>query len=275
MPQYSEKDIEILISTMNRTNLDFLFQMLPNDLWKKVNILIIHQSKKNSLISDFQNIKIINSNHFGLSKSRNIGLKNATGKLLYISDDDVIFASDFIENITSGFQQLNSDFIIFQYTKNGKLAKNYPSEKQQNTSWTKLLSSSSVEIVMKREIFLKNQIFFDTHFGINALFGMGEEAIFLADYKKKGSKIGFFPKTITHHDQATTSERTCVKTIYYRCGAIFYRIFGRKYWLWIFIKMTFDLKQNKISLWNTISLFKQAQKGKQDYLALKNGFPKS
>lgn len=275
MPQYSEKDIEILISTMNRNNLDFLFQMFPNDRWKNISILIINQSENQILHSDYDNIQIINSKEVGLSKSRNLALKNAKGKLLLITDDDVVFKPDFIENILQGFRTLSSDFICFRYEKNNRLAKNYPTKPKENISWARLLSTSSIEIVFKRELVLEKSIFFDVHFGINAPFGMGEEAIFLADFKNQNHSIGFFPKTLLTHNHDTTGERISAKITYYRCGAIFYRIFGRKYWLWIFIKMVFDLKQNKISLWNIISLFKQAQKGKQDYLALKNGFPKS
>lgn len=272
MPPYSEKDIEVLVSTMNRNNLDFLFQMFPNDMWQNVSILIVNQSENQLLSSDYKNIRIINSKEVGLSKSRNLALKNSKGKLLLITDDDVVFKPNFTESILQGFHTLSSDFICFRYEKNNRLAKNYPTKQQENISWARLLSTTSFEIALKREVLLEKSILFDVHFGINAPFGMGEETIFLADFKNQNHSIGFFPKTVLTHNHDTTGERISAKTTYYRCGAIFYRIFGEKYIFWLFIKVLFDIKQHKIKWFNIPSLIQEGIKGKKDFLSLKSRF---
>lgn len=264
--QYQAKDIEILVSTMNQSNLDFLFKMFPNNLWKEVAILIINQTGYSPLESSYENIKIINSQDKGLSNSRNLALQNASKELLLISDDDIIFKEEFIDIILRGFNSIPSNVICFQFEKNNKLAKNYPQEKLLNINWFKLLDTSSVEVVLKRETIINNNFQFDNKFGINAPFIMGEEAIFLSDMKRKNVNIGFCPKTILSHNNLTTGNKIPINLIYYSCGAIFFRIFQNRYLFWILIKIFFDLKQRKITLKKILDLIQIAQKGKKEYV---------
>lgn len=264
--QYQTKDIEILVSTMNQVNLDFIFNMFPNHLWKDLSILIINQTEYPSLESSFENIKIINSQEKGLSKSRNLALQNASKELLLIADDDIVFKENFIESIINGFSTIPSDIICFQYETNNKLAKNYPEKIKKNISWLQILNISSCEIVIKNNIQKRTEINFDNNFGVNAPFLMGEEAIFLTDMKKKNIRIGFYPKTILAHNSLTTGIKTPTNSIYYSCGAIFFRIFKKKYLFWIIIKLFFDLKQRKITFKKILDLIQIAQKGKNEYI---------
>ena len=81
---------------MNRDNLDFLIPMFPSANFADFTILIVNQTTEKKLMnSDFPNLKVINSFEKGLSKSRNLALKNATKKILLIADDDVIYLPDF------------------------------------------------------------------------------------------------------------------------------------------------------------------------------------
>ena len=45
--------------------------------------------------SDFENIRVINSFEIGLSKSRNLAIKNALGDICIIADDDIEYVEDF------------------------------------------------------------------------------------------------------------------------------------------------------------------------------------
>lgn len=262
MSQFSANDLEILISTENRNNLEFLFKMFPNDLWKNISILIVNQTKKENLVSQFQNVRVINSSEKGLSKSRNLALKNAQGKLLLIADDDLVYHDDFVVNIVTGFNELVTDFVCFQYVENGKIIKKYPQKSQKKLSIIQLLHIISFEVAFKKDVLDKNQIYFDKRFGINAPFFMGEENTFLLDYYKKGCSFGFYPKIIVSHNQPTTNDKLSENQRYFSAGAFFYRNFPRNNFYWIFSKLFFDLKQGKIKWKNVIKLYKQAIKGK-------------
>ena len=66
---------------MNRNNFDFLKAMFVNIPIENYHILIINQTTgNNKLESDFENVRVINTTELGLSKSRNMALKQAKKK---------------------------------------------------------------------------------------------------------------------------------------------------------------------------------------------------
>lgn len=77
---FSENDLEILIATQNRINFDFLLLMFPFEHFSNFNLVIVNQTKDWFLKSDYHNIKVINVNEKGLSKSRNKAIQNASKK---------------------------------------------------------------------------------------------------------------------------------------------------------------------------------------------------
>ena len=51
----------------------------------------------------------------GLSKSRNLAIKNAIGDICLIADDDVVLEKDFHESILSSYESLSdADLISFK-----------------------------------------------------------------------------------------------------------------------------------------------------------------
>ena len=264
---YKQEDLEIAISTMHQENLEFLFKMFPNDSWKLHSILIVNQTDGSPLVSNYENVRVLNIDKFGLSKSRNLILKQAKGKLILLSDDDVVFLPDFKTTIVKAFNSFKKlDVIRFQFLKQGVLAKNYPKQSRSELNWFQVLDASSVELVLKRESIQKFNLSFDEDFGLGASFAMGEEAVFLADLKAKKGKLGFVPKTILRHPNDTTGTKSTSKEIYKNQSAVFYRIFKQKYVLWILLKLFFDVKQHKIKVQQLKSLFSEAIKGKKAYV---------
>lgn len=266
---YHKSDIEILIATMNRNSFDFLEKLFPFHDFTQLNIVIVNQTLETKcLVSKFDNIKVVNVFENGLSKSRNLALLNASKDLLIFTDDDVVFTSDFDEKIINAFS-LNPNHVGFRFRfeidENGKTSKEYPKKFQENLNWFEVLNTSSVEMVFKRES-VQNQFYFDEQFGLGALFSIGEEAVFISDIIKNKYKVGFFPETILWHKDLTTSKKSNVWMNYYNQSAVFYRIFNKKYLLWVVMKLVFDLKQGKIKLLDILPLYKQAIKGKQKYV---------
>ncbi len=266
---YHKSDIEILISTMNQTNFDFLETMFLFSDYHKYTILIVNQTSENKLlISDNEQIKVLNVFEKGLSKSRNLALANATKPLVIFTDDDVVFQQKFRKKIIKAFNSKSAhDGFRFQFLNSqGNLAKKYPKTDQAKLSNFEILNTSSVELVFKRERLLATHLQFDENFGLGTHFFMGEEAIFVSDGIKKGLKIGFMPEKLLSHAQHSTSHKTSISDVYFVQSAVFYRIFGKMQLFWIALKLFFDLKQSKIALSEVSYLFKQAQKGKKAYV---------
>lgn len=269
MPKaFSETDIEILISTMNQDSLDFLVPMFPYSHFSAFSILIINQTQKEKILnSDYSNVRVINSFEKGLSKSRNLALENALGKILVIADDDVVYQEGFITKITDAYNKFPAAAVI-QFSavnSNGDLIKKYPSNSKVNLNSFDILNVSSIEMTLNKTIIDASKIRFDENFGLGAVFEMGEEAVFLSDLKAKNKQLVFDPQVIVKHKDSTSSEKKNITDKYYIQGALFSRIFKKKYIIWLFIKVFFDLKQNKINFRNIKTVLKSAKNGHEKF----------
>jgi glycosyltransferase involved in cell wall biosynthesis len=266
---YQKSDIEILISTMNQTNFEFLERMFLLSDYRKFNLLIINQTSADKiLISNIECIKVFNVFESGLSKSRNLALNNATKKLLVFTDDDIVFHQKFEKKIIEAFNSSpKHDGFRFQFINSqGNLTKKYPRTFQSKLTNFEVLNTSSVELVFKRESLKEENIQFNENFGLGTEFFMGEEAIFVSDGIKKGLKIGFVPEELVSHSQPSTGQKTAISSIYFVQGAVFYRIFGKMYLFWIALKLFFDVKQGKINFTEISQLYKEAINGKYLYV---------
>lgn len=265
---YSTENFEILISTMNQDSLDFLIPMFPFSHFSNFRILIVNQTQNQKLlISDYPNIRVINSEEKGLSKSRNTAFQNAVGEILLIADDDVVFQEGFNSKIINAYNEFqNAAAIKFCVLKSdGNRMKNYPSVSKKNSNILNILDTSSIEITLNKKKVGAANIQFDEKFGLGSIFEIGEEAIFLSDLKKKGRQIAFVPEIIVKHDKPTSSEKENLIEKYYNQGALFTRIFNKNYIFWIFVKFFFDLKQGKIKLSAIKKLLKSAKNGHKEF----------
>ena len=120
---YHKSDIQILISTINRTNFDFLKAMFVFSDFSNFNLLIINQTTPDKLLqSDFENVEVINSFDKGLSKSRNLALQKASKDLVILTDDDVVFQSSFEDFVLNAFNSNpNHDGFRFQYENENEI----------------------------------------------------------------------------------------------------------------------------------------------------------
>ena len=268
---FKENDIEILISTMNQTNLDFLFPMFPSKHFSNYNILIINQSEIKTLSSEFPTVRIINSKSKGLSKSRNLALENAIGKICIIADDDIVYCEEFLNRISNAYNKFpNAATINFcAVNAEGRLMKKYALLAKTNLSIFDVLNTTSFEMTFNKEVLDASNVRFDENFGLGGVFEMGEEAAFLNDLRKKNKQLAFEPSVIVMHRELTSSEKKSRIETYYINGALFTKIFKNNYIFWLIIKMFFDLKQNKIRLRHIKTVVKSGNCGHKKYKRIK------
>lgn len=270
---FKESDIEILISTMNRDSLDFLIPMFPYSHFSNFSILIVNQTQEEKILtSDFFNIRVINSVEKGLAKSRNLALENAVGKILLIADDDVVFKEGFRIKIIDAYNKFPEATVInFAIeNSNGSLIKKYPSSTKTNLNIFDILNTSSIEITLNKKFIDETKIRFDENFGLSAVFEMGEEAIFLSDLKANQKQLVFEPQSIVMHKNQTSSEKKSLVDKYYIQGALFSRMFKKKYIFWLYLKLFFDLKQKKIKFDNIKTVLESAKKGHVKFEQIQN-----
>lgn len=271
--EFKNQDLEILVSTMNRNSLDFLIPMFPFCHFSDFSILIVNQTEENKLlVSDFPSIRVINSFEKGLSKSRNLALKNAIGKIVLIADDDVIYMNDFDTKIIQAYNQYDNKAVIsFCIEKpNGLLFKKYSPNAKKNLSLMELFNVLSIEISLNKLILDKLGITFDENFGLGSEFQMGEEAVFLSDIKNKNQQIAFVPSVIVIHSEISSTEKIDFSKRYYVQGAFLTKVLKEDYFMGLATKLFFDVKQKKLNLNQISAAIKNANQGKMDYNKLTN-----
>ncbi len=266
---FKKEDLEIVLATMNRNSLDFLIPMFPFSDFSNFSILIVNQTQENNLlISEFPSVRVINSFEKGLSKSRNLGLKNAQGKVLLIADDDVVFKNDFDSIIIDTYNKFPSATGICFYAEkpDGTLFKSSLSKTKEKISQLELFNILSIEMTFNSEMLVKLGLQFDENFGLGSRFKMGEEAIFLSDVKSKNQLLIIEPQVVVVHSPLSTDDTISFEERYYIQGAFFKRVENINYYLGLFLKVFFDLKQHKIKMSQVFSAIKNANRGKNDFL---------
>lgn len=259
--------LEVLIATQNRTSLDFLSKMFPNNDFKAFKVLIVNQTTLDKkLISDDENIRVINSSEKGLSKSRNLALQNATCKIVLISDDDVIYEQDFYKVVLNAFNNLpKADLITFK-AKNfdGKAYRKYANTNYQYNLKT-IKGVISWEIALNVANIEKLQISFDERFGLGSQFTTAEEYILAREIVQKGSESYFCNQFIVSHPEENSGMDLGSDRIIYARSALNYKLHKFLVYFWLPKFVFFLLRYKYIKLSQVLGKIKIGFKGIKDY----------
>lgn len=138
-------------------------------------------------------VKFINTTERGLSKSRNMAIRNCDADICVLADDDEYFTDDYEEKVISAYQaHPEVGVIAFSLIRNdiigGKL---YPTVEKE-LGFKQIFSTSSLQLAFKKS----NNVFFDEKMGSGTGNGGGEENKFLFDIRRKGIKMWYFPSVI-------------------------------------------------------------------------------
>ena len=197
------KKLEVLISTINRNEFDFI---------KKINLkcdaIVINQNstlEDREIQFDGYKVKIYNDFGKGLSRSRNLAITYSTADYCVLCDDDVIYDDNYSKKILSAFNKLpDADIIVFNTDSiNNKRKKEYRIKKIKNSPKNKYYGS--VRIAFKRKSIIKNNIWFNLLFGAGAKYSAGEESLFLKEARTKKLKIYEYPETIATVDYSDST----------------------------------------------------------------------
>jgi len=266
--------VEFLISTTNRIDLGFLDVIFKYFDLNSIHILIINQtSEHNILTSNQHNIRVTNSFEKGLSKSRNLALKQAVGKICLIADDDVQYLPDAVDTVVSAYQNYpEAAFISFQFlTKNNKIETLYQKKAGVQNTLLHKQHLHSIEITLKPDVLLRQGIQFHTCFGLGALFKSGEEIVLRDDLIYKSQKVVYVNKPIVKHLGQASVAKEGSKEYTQAITAVKYRLHKNLIYLWLlrYIWLLLNRKVIKTSeikqIWkygvNAVSIYKRHCKG--------------
>ena len=164
----------------------------------------------------------INTFDRGLSKSRNLAIRNSDADICMISDDDLVYVDDYEEIVKTQFELYpDADIITFQVEGIEEKFKDYHN-KMRKLNYLTSMKVSSVEIAFKRSSIVKNNIYFDENFGAGAKYQMGEENIFLTQCIRMGLKVIYIPIKIADlHMGESSWFKGCNKDYFISKGAQF------------------------------------------------------
>ena len=222
-----KESLEILLSTMNRTSLSFLEQIFPEDEYLNYNILIINQTSPDHLLeSNHDNIRVINAFDKGLTKSRNLAIKNSKGTICLIADDDIKYVKGFKEIVLNAFKKYNDAGIItFQMVDDrGKLFRAYQDIVKHDKKT--ISTANSVVIAFGKEKVLNKNVWFDPNFGLGSAFETANEYVFLRNALSAGLKLYFEPQIILSHDEFSSGQDAGSDKLIFARSALFYKYSG-------------------------------------------------
>jgi glycosyltransferase involved in cell wall biosynthesis len=268
----SSLQLEILVSTVNRNSLDFLYKMFQNNTISDYQILVVNQTTHIcTLKSENQNIRVINSYEKGLSKSRNLAIENAIGDICLLADDDVIYLKDLKKLILKSYvTHPNVDLITFKtLTTENKPYSLYPKQTTNLSRFSKYVLS--IEITFRRSSILDCKVRFNENFGLGATFEDSENYVFLKDLQAfEEFKILFVPEYIVIHEPISSSNDIVSDRLVFARSALNYKFYGNAAYIYV-SKLIFYLYRKKLIKFNEIShKFRVAHSGIETYRKLKS-----
>lgn len=257
--------IETLVATMDRKDFSFI-----QKLNLRTDAIIVNQRTAEDYTEIEDNghlVKVLSTDEMGLSKSRNLALKNATADICVIADDDMTYHDDYAQLISQAYtDHPEADIIAFQVKRYG----NTKREKQFRVEphWENYLSSmkiSSVEITFKRKSIIDKNIYFNENIGAGTDFPNGEESTFLYAALHEGLKILYLPIEIGVVDISESSWHRGYDEKHFKAiGARYYNMTNKFYWLLIlqFALRKYSEYKDESSMWVAIS---KMYNGKKEY----------
>lgn len=221
--------ISVLISCMHQNNAEIIKRSNV-----KTNAVVINQCNKDNItdtifkdaVQKEHKLRFVDTRERGLSKSRNMAIKNANEDICLIMDDDEVLENDYVTTIQNAYTQYpDADIIVFQL---GNSNKKYAKESKQ-IGYLRALKVSSLEISFKRQSIINKDIKFDIEMGSGTGNGAGEENAFLYACLKKGLKIQYVPKKIASLNIGSQSQwfQGYTKQYFYKRGWATERYMGK------------------------------------------------
>ena len=196
--------LTLCFSTMG-DRLENLIPLLANLESEKVTILVVvqkWQSSHRQLTHSCPQAKFIWSDETGLSRSRNLAIKNTDSEFIWLLDDDVIIEPQELRDLLAFLSEQGGKADIYRVrvgcSENRQgLYKQYT--EQQRVSRLDLLRMNSIELVVNRRFIADKQLSFNPGIGLGTRFPGSEEIHFLLDAFDAGARIKMLHKVFVYH----------------------------------------------------------------------------
>lgn len=254
------KTVEVLVVTLNQNDFSKYEEMNIS-----THAIFANQAQTNKVESKLINknkLKMITTTTVGVGINRNIALSNATGDYIVFADDDVSYIDKYEELILKAFKEVpDADILIFNVEITGGRTSKL-NNKIKKVNITNFFPYGTVRIVAKRKAILRSNLWFSHLFGGGALYGSGEDSLFLREAIKKGLKIYTYPEILAEVDGNSSSWFSGYNEKYfYDKGAWLRAAFPKLYVLMINLFAIRFLKRTDYSFFQLRKMMKNGAKG--------------
>lgn len=216
--------VQVLVSTMHRSNADFLDEMNVD-----CDAVVVNQTnhlRQEQLQSRVGEVLFNSTTDRGLSRSRNLALSLADADVCVLADDDVRYHAGLSDRVAAAHRALPEVAIVaFRVDRLGSSRRKQFARRPKRVGYLRAMRISSVEVTFKRAAVVGAELRFDERFGAGAIHPMGEESIFLFDALRSGLRIAFLPECIGETDVSTSTWFRGFDTAYFAGkGAAFERM---------------------------------------------------
>lgn len=212
---------QVLISTMNQKDSHKFEEMnLSSD------VIIVNQGVDNSVVliekGDYQ-LKFYSFNERGVGLSRNTAMMRAHADIIQFADDDMIFTDTYREDVINEFESHpEADAILFSLESLNPERPLLKIEKFRRVRKIEALKYGCARLAIRREKVIYNNISFSLLFGGGAMYGSGEDTLFLQDCIRSGIRVYKSPVKVADVRQDTSTWFSGYNEKYYKDkGALF------------------------------------------------------
>lgn len=210
--------LEVLMSCMHQQDTSLVAaSRLTGD------VVVVNQCDREDYVEDGR-VRMFSTRQRGLTKSRNMAIRNARADVCLVCDDDEVFVPDYEKTILNAYESLpQADVIIFKMVNRPA---SFP-DKVQRLRFPKTMKISSWQISFRRERLIAAGVRFDELLGAGTGNGAEEELEFLLDCERAGLLIYYVPAEIASVAQeASTWFRGFDETFFENRGATTRYIMG-------------------------------------------------
>ena len=183
--------VELLISCMHQKDFSVAEQMNIQS-----RALMINQCDTEGMDETEINgypVRMISTAERGLSRSRNMAIRNAAADFCLICDDDEKLYDTYVQTIENAYERIpDADIIAFRMANQRSRLKQ---EEQLLNKYT-CMRISSWQITFRVDSIRAKGLYFDPYMGAGSGNGAGEEVKFLRDCIGRGMKVYYVPEDI-------------------------------------------------------------------------------